>query len=652
MASSESIGLSGLLTSQRLIDLAGQNVANANTPGYHRQVATLAPKVIGQQAGLGVEITQLRRVLDRNVESALTRNIFSLADATAQLDLMRQVELQVNPGDGSVHDLLEQFFNQLEQLAGRPDDMTQRRVVLGTAEALCERLNNLNFGLAEIRRGIDQQVIERVEQANQLAREIAEFNTTIQRNTIQGGNANELSDRRDVLINQLAELIDVRVVEQDYGVVNVIAGGLPLVLATQSIELQAVIDDADQMKVTARGVPGRVTLAGGILGGLLAVRNQTAPNFMQRMEDFTRTLVQSLDKVHAMGLGLSGPFRQLNGIRAVSQTDVPLGQAGLTFPPQAGSLYISVTNLASGARVLHEIAVDPQTQSLDDLATAISSAANVQAVVDAQTNTLTLIAAPGFAFDFAGRLPSAPENVAISGTAVPRIGGTYTGSDNDEFTFSVVGTGTVGVTPGLTLEARNSAGQLVSSWNVGQGYEPGSPLPALDGVQVRLEAGTVNSGDSFTCKVVADADSADLLTSLGLNTFFEGGVSDLHVRGDLLTNPERLSSSQSGLPADGTALHRLAALRDEAVMSGGAATLREFYAELAAEAGGRVQALDDRQSAGELLGRNLEAQRQSISGVDPNEELMRLVEFQRSFQLSARFLAVVDETLADLLRLV
>lgn len=651
MASTESIGLSGLLTSQRLLDLTGQNIANAQTPGYHRQVATLAVRTAGQQ-GLGVEILEIRRQIDTSLEDAIVRSTFATHDLAAQLDALRQVETQLNPGDGSVHDLLGQFFSQLDQLAGHPDDITQRRVVLNTASALADKLNGLLSAVQEQFTGLQQQITDRVDRINDLAGRIAVLNAAVERNTIQGGNPNDLSDQRDQLIGQLAELIDVRTAAQPHGSVNVITGGVPLVLGNQHLTLHAGIDKNNRSFIAAEGLDVQLSVVGGELHGLMALRNDSLAGVVDGLKNLTRTLVNAIDSVQATGLGLSGPFGILHGQRAVSNVNLPLDQAGLLYPPRAGSLFVTVTDLTTGARTLHEVAIDPATQSLQDVAAALSGVPHLQALVDPQTRGLTMVAQSGYAFDFAGRLATAPQSVAISGTAVPKVGGLYTGANNDNFTFTVVGNGTVGVTPNLMLEARNSSGALVGSWNIGQGYEPGSDLAAFQGITVRLSSGTVNNGDSFTSRAIAQSDTAGLLPALGLNSFFEGDFGNLRVRADLLAAPERLSGSSSGLPADGANFRLMASVRDLRLLANGQNTLEQFYGQLAADVGSRVQDLEDRHAAQESLGRGLEAERQSISGVDPNEELLRLVQYQRSFQLSSRFLTVVNDTLADLLRLV
>src|SRR2546426_1125932 len=151
MASTSSIGLSGMSVSQRLLDLVGQNIANANTEGYHRQVASLSARSAGQEVGLGVEITQVRRLIDQALEHAITRNTFESSDVTAQLQTMRQVEANLAPSDGAVNGLLETFFNEAEKLAAQPSDLTQRRVFLSAASALADGLNSQATALDQIR---------------------------------------------------------------------------------------------------------------------------------------------------------------------------------------------------------------------------------------------------------------------------------------------------------------------------------------------------------------------------------------------------------------------------------------------------------------------------------------------------------------------
>lgn len=654
MSSGLFIGLSALNVTQRLIDLTGQNIANANTPGYHRQTGDLAAKSYGLPIGAGVELRGIRRATDSLLDDAVTRNTIDLQNVTSQLTTLRQIQTVLAPGDGSLDTLLDRFFNQVDQLASHPDDQAQRRVVLGALSGVTNKINELQTNFAQLRQGLDSQVGQVVNQINTLTPQIADLNSQIQRATSQGLTVNDLLDQRDGLISQLSKYIDVRVINQDLGQKTVLAGGVPVVIGNQTTQLQFSVDANNHANITAAGSPqAPINVTGGQAAGLLSVRNNVLPDYQSRLNNLSQQLVLGLDEIHATGIGLTGPLTQASSYRPVSNTGVPLAQAQLGFPPQPGTLTVSVTNLATGQRVTRQLNIDPNTQSLQNLASAFSSIPNLQGVVNAQTNTLTVIAQPGYAFDFAGRLATQPDTVNVTGTAAPQISGNYTGTTNDNYTFGVVGSGTVGVTPNLTLQVKNGSGSVIASYNIGQGYSPGTNLPAINGVVAKIGAGTVNNNDNFTVKVTAQPDTANILTALGLNTLFVGDkASNLGVRPDLLANPQLLNGSTTGQAGDGSNFQRLSHLRDATLLNNGTQTFRQYYASLVGDVGTQTQQASQKQTAKQALGQQLTAQQQGIEGVDPNEELVLLTQYQRSFQTAAKYIGVINETLSDLVNII
>jgi flagellar hook-associated protein 1 len=651
--SSLSIGASALNVDQQVLTLLGQNIANAGTPGYHRQVADLAALTNGTPIGGGVEITQVRRLVNNALESEINQNSFQTSSLSTQLDSLNQVQSFLATGAGSLQDLLNKFFTDLQQLSAQPDDTVQRQAFLSTAANLSQQLNSLDASFQQLRTSVDAQTKQAVSQINALAPQIASLNAAIHQATIQGDPPNNLQDQRDQLINQLSTLVDVRTIPGEFNQVNVIAGGESVVLGSNSSQLQLGFDQSGKVQVTAPGVTTPLSITGGNLGGLLQVRNVTLPDFQSRLNTLTQQLIQKVDGVQATGLGLTGPMTFLAGSRSAASAGVPLAQANLAFPPQAGTLFVSVTNQATGQRTLSRINIDPATQSLQDVANAITGIGNIQAVVDNQTQTLRILAQPGYAFDFAGQLPTAPENVNVSGSATPQISGAYSGSPNDTYTFKVIGSGTVGVTPNLALEVRNGSGTLLDTENIGAGYTAGAALGPINGVNVSLGAGTVNDGDSFTAPVVANPDTSGILAALGLNTFFTGTTAnDIQVNPAIVNNPDQLAASRSGQPGDNTNLQRLIAVGDQPVLANGTATLSQFFDSMVADAGSQVQDLTQQQTALQAVGQQLSSQQQSLSGVDPNEELVNLLQFQRAFQLSARYVTVVNDALNSLIGII
>jgi flagellar hook-associated protein 1 FlgK len=646
-----SIGLSALAVNQRLMELAGQNIANAQTKGYHRQIGLLAGRVVGLSTGAGVEITEIIRARSGLLETAIRTNTSEVSNASGRLETLQQLETILAPGPGSILDLTSQFFNQMEELGNRPADLSLRRGVLNTAVTLAGRLNAIEQDLVRVQEGLVNEAELIVGEVNSLASQIAGLNGRIATATLMDQSPNDLRDQREQLLSRLAEFVDTRIIEQDHGQINVLAAGLPLVSASQTVPVELRFNQDNEMYLAAADTAAPLLLSGGKLDALFELANSDVTTLRAQLSEFTREFTRHVDGVQATGLGLTGSLSFVNGLRAAADVTVPLAQAGLELPVQAGSLFVGVTDQATGLRTLHEVAIDPATQSVQDVAAAITAGVpNVQAVVNTQTGTISLIGQTGFAFDFAGRLPSVPQTSTLTGTATARLASVYTGAANDQFTFRFIGTGTIGVTSGLKLEVRDSLNQVIATLNVGQGYEAGALLGAGHGVQVRISTGTVNNGETFGTQVIAEPDGPGILAALGLNTFFASSApGDVRVREELLNRPDFLAASRSGETGDNGNVQRFVRLRDARLFKSGTETFESYYTAIVTDMGFEVREAGQRREALSAVGDSLEAEQQSVSGVDPNEELTRLLGFQRAYQMSAQYIAVINETFDALL---
>jgi flagellar hook-associated protein 1 FlgK len=656
MSSAFSIGVSALQVSQKLLDLTGQNVANASTPGYHRQVASLAGVETGNDIGQGVTITGISREQDSLLETALLNNTYESQDVNTQLTTLQQVEAQLSAGSGGIGAALSDFFNQVQQLAASPGDQAQRSVVVNTAANLASQLNTASDQLRATTTSLDNTGADLVGKINQDAKQIADLNGQIAAATASGRQPNDLLDQRDQLISDLSQMIDVRVIPDRLNQVNVLTAGAPIVVGTDSLPLQYHVDANNQaVLVRPNGASQGLIPTGGQAAGLVQLRNGDLPQLRAQLDALTQALVRGVDEAQATGVALTGPLTGAAGSRGVSSATAPLSQANLAFPPTAGSLAISVTQTAgaaAGTRTLYQVNYDPATQSLSDIVSAINAAVpNVTASVGSADKALHIVAANGYAFDFAGRLPSAPTNV--TGGIAAQVGGSYTGTTNDTYTYKVSGPGTVGVTAGLTLSVYDGSNNLLGSFSIGQGYRPGTALDAVNGVTASIGAGTLTGTESFQVPVTANPDTGNLLTALGVNTLFTGNnAGTLAVRSDLMDHPELLSGSQNGDAGDGSNFTKIANLQNAQTLNGGTQTVGQFFASVVGQVGIRVQDLTNQQTAQKSLGLQLTAQQQAISGVDTNEELTNLLTYQRSFQMASEYINVVNQTLNSLLGIV
>jgi flagellar hook-associated protein 1 len=651
--SSLSIGLSGLLVSQQLIDLTGQNVTNANTPDYHLQVATLAPAdVAGAPVGDGVEVTGITREIDQALDDAINANSSANSSAGAQLNGLNQLQTLLAPGTGSLDDALTNFFNTAQTLSANPDDLTERQVFLSSASAVTNGLNEAANGVDQISSGLVTQAQSSIGQVNTLASQIADLNQQIYAANALGQQDNGLLDQRDAAISNLSQIVDVTTVPQPDGTVNVLSGGSPLVLGNTATTVAADVNSQNQLFIHATDSQQAMGITGGSLGGTLTLYNTTLPPVQTQLNTLAQSLATQINSIQATGLGLSGPMTSLTSQQSVSSTNLPLADANLPDPPTAGDLYITVTNLTTGQRTLNQVAIDPATQSLNQVAAAISAVPNLQAVVNSQNGTLDLVAQPGYGFDFTGNFSSGPDTQAITGSTTATFDGQYTGAANDTLTYTFTGSGTIGVTPNLTLNVTNSAGTLLTSLNVGQGYQAGTDLAGPLGVNVNLAAGTANTGDTFSLNVAANPDTSGLLPALGLNSFFVGsGAGDLTVNPNLIANPQDLALGTTGQPGDGSNLARLINLGNQTTLNGNTQTFQQYLEGVIGNVGTQTQDMQTSQTAYDSLGQQLSTQQQSISGVDPNQELMNLVQYQQSYQLSAQYVSTTTQAFNDFLNL-
>jgi flagellar hook-associated protein 1 len=653
-----SIGVSALQTSQRALEVTGHNIANASTPGYHRQTPKLASlaamQLDGHAIGRGVELIDIQRAVNEQLEASLTQQVSQNGDSDARLTTMTRLESRWSTGGASPASQMETLFNDLEQLSTRLNDGAARNVVLSRATATAREFNSLARDMFQMREDLDSSLIGVVNEINPLVKQIATFNGEIARLTAQGIVPNDLLDKRGLLVNELAERMPIAIHSGNQGQITILSSGIPLVIAESA---QTVVVDSDGMGATQLLVAGTETpfqVTAGRVGGLLDLRNNQLGAYRNRLDELAREVSRAFDAVQSTGVGLDGGFEQLNGQRGVQDITAKLNAAGLGFPPQAGSLFVTMTNTATGAKTITEVAINPATQSLQDVAAALSSAVpHFSVFVNSQVGTLSLNAAPGYKFDFTGGVdPNSSTTFTAGTTTRATAGGIFTGTTNDVYNVSFLSSGTVGVTPGLQARVTNQAGEIVTTLDIGQGYEAGQPLLLANGVTVSLAPGSAVSGDSFATKVIGQPDSAGLLIALGLNTFFSGDdAATLKLNTDLVGNPNRLATSRTGQPGDTSNLQRLIALRDSPILNGGQLTFSKAYNLTVADIGAEVQSLSQLQATNQLLTDRIQTEIQSDSGVDTNEEMVEVLKFQRMFQMAAKYINAINDTFDELMRL-
>jgi flagellar hook-associated protein 1 len=649
-----SLGLSAIRAAQYGISVVGNNIANASTPGYHRQMVDLRnrePQTFTPfQFGTGVELTEIRRNHSRILEQSLTTNYSGQGDSLIRLTTSQQLESALAPSSGSLSDRVNGLFARLDELALHPDDASSRRAFVSTAVELTNTVRATSAELDRIQNQVDQEIQGTVDRVNALSRDIVTLNQSIIRAKAQGIQANDLLDQRDQLVNDLAQYVDVRM---DYGSDLVLAADSQVVLGTNPPQALVVEKTEDGISIRQGDTGHVVSPVSGQLTGLLELRNQILPHYNGKLHDTAKGLIEVFDRQHVMGVGTRGPFTELLSGRTVRDSTTVLNQLDTAVPIIDGTVNIAVIDQATGSRTLHEIDVDASVDTLQSIAAKISTIPQLQAVVNTSTGGIAITSAGGYAFDFAGGASTTPNTSAVAGTMVPTISGIYSGTANTDFQFNFSGPGEIGVTDGLSLEVRDAAGNLIQTLQVGAGYEAGSPIQLDNGLSLSLASGTVVAGDDFQVSAVGTSDTSGFLTALGLNTFFVGSdPASLRVDPRIVQSPSNLGLSTTGAAGDVNNLTRIAARRGERILDNNTVNLEDFVKGTVANIGEDVNTHQRVLDGLSTLGESLQAQRASASGVDPNEEAIQMLKYQQAFEAAAQYLSVINQTTEELFRII
>ncbi len=406
------IGRSAIVASQAAMQVAGNNMANAATKGYHRRTVHLAAagdELIqrAQFVGTGVQLLAIRREVDTAMQSRF-RNASSQENSAliSQRFLTALETIQNELTDNDLSSELSNFFNSFSELANNPEDHAVRTLVIEHGRNLANRLSTLLNQHNDILAEVDRALATAVLTADGIVDRIAQLNIQIAQTEQGRSQANALRDQRDLLIDELAEFLDVSVVEQPNGALDVFVGSIPVVLSGISRGLEMRTQSVgNQVEVTIRVAADGTQLQvdAGRIGGLMQQRSQTVQPAIDDLNTFASQLIFEVNRQHAQGQGRTGQT-SVTGTYGVNDPTATLNSAaaGLDFPISNGSFFIHVTHQATGLRTTHQINVNGDADSLNDLINEINVVVGVPNVTAATGlgNTLTLTAASGFQISF------------------------------------------------------------------------------------------------------------------------------------------------------------------------------------------------------------------------------------------------------------
>jgi flagellar hook-associated protein 1 FlgK len=313
-----------MMNSQTALQTTAHNISNKTTEGYSRQRVDLVTNLpVGEgklRIGMGARAAMVNRTNNPYIEKQLEREGTNLGYANARADMLGRVEQvyneQVNKG---LNHSMGQFFNTFRELSNNPESLATRTQVKESADNMCKDFLRMNNSLKEIQRDADFRIATKVEEVNQLTKEIAALNEKVQSVEVMGVPANDERDRRDQLVKELGQKINIRYAEGKDGSIAVTAGNTAvLVSGFSQMELKVASTPASEGKgegnfdifyqSTPESTPVNVSkqMTGGEVGGLLQVRDQVCNGLVADMDWLAYSVTSEVNKAHSQGYDRMG----------------------------------------------------------------------------------------------------------------------------------------------------------------------------------------------------------------------------------------------------------------------------------------------------------------------------------------------------------
>ena len=313
------IGLSGLRTSRNNISVTGHNISNIDTPGFSRQravqITNSAMSTNAGYMGSGARTQTIERIVDQYTINQVRVDTSSLKDNQAYLRNASELDNLLSNENSALGTALNGFFEGMQSAANDPLSKPARQLVFSQVDSVSQRFKTANARLADQVVNLNTQVRTYTAKVNELSTGVSQINKEV---AVYAGNnsqpPNDLLDKRDELLRQLSEIVDVQVQVQDSLSVNVsIGNGIPLVFGESINKLEATPGSNDKGRyevfmMDKHGGEMNVTneITGGEMGGIMRYRSETLDPALNEMGRIAIVFAGEANNQHRAGIDLDG----------------------------------------------------------------------------------------------------------------------------------------------------------------------------------------------------------------------------------------------------------------------------------------------------------------------------------------------------------
>ncbi len=413
------------------IQVAGQNVSNASTPGYIREELLLDPGATYRSGslilGTGVVATGVQQQIDQYLEQRIHAANADVSTSTVKNNIYKQLEGEIQElSDKDLSTSFTNFLDAIQNLSAQPESASSRDLTIQQGTQLATDIRSLYQRVDDIRQSQTDRASSLVSEANDLIGQIDKLNKQIVKLESAGlstSDAGAARSERYQALSRLSEILPIQYREQANGSVDVFTDSDYLVLSgsTQQLQVVGTGTGTDGYRIELSKTGHNIARAGGELAGVIEGRDNILGGFLNNLDDLTGNLIYQFNQLHASGEGLKG-YTSIVAQNQVDDTAVPLNQSSLPFAPTHGSFNVKIVNQQTGLAETTTIPVDldgiGSDTSLEDLRSALDAVGNLTATISPR-GELQLQTAAGyevrFSNDTSGTLAALGINTFFTG---------------------------------------------------------------------------------------------------------------------------------------------------------------------------------------------------------------------------------------------
>lgn len=593
------------------ITTAGHNISNANTEGYSRQRVQLKefdplyrpdlerperPGMIGQ----GIDVQSVERVRDEMLDNRITESQHSESYWETRSNYYTMIEQIYNePDDVSIRSNMDKFWQSWQELSVHPESQAARQAVVSRGDSLVDSITSKWENLMGVGNLLNGDIEATVRQVNDYANQIAAINGEIVRSKAMGDNPNDLLDRRDLLVDKLSKLANITTDRRDSDEFMVHLDGNILVQGSisRNFSLETVLDNNGYDKLVWSDTGDDAYVSGGKLGALIELRDSDIRSEIQSLNTMTMNFADLVNDVHRNAYGANN----VTGLDFFTQRSFVENVNGNFDRNGDGQLDHSYIFRFTGTTKLN-----PQEQiGLEGVMTLSGPEGNVSVAYHPTDTVETVINRINDANGEVKAYLDRNNNLVLKGTTAHSV-------ENPDFVIRHVEdsgfflTGYSGI-----LGASGEAGAY--------DYARADAVNALYGAQFAVSPVTNPAGYIQVNKAIKN----DVLSVAAAFRDNSGNINN----------------------GDGRAAVEIAAIRNTKVMIGHERTLDDYFADSVTNVGLKGEQAETNLNSHTAMMDDLRNLRDSISGVNIDEELADIIKFQHGYNAAAKFVTVWDSLL-------